>query len=122
MDKPSKDNVVANFWRWLQVHTSDQPIDDYFPDEHLFIISTFTPWFLDITNFMVVGILPSHFTKGQKANLIHESIFYTWQQETLYWLGLDSILQCCVQENEQLEILRAYHSELGRGHYGGQRI
>lgn len=121
VDKLGKENVVANFWGRLQVQIGDQPIDDSFPNEHLFAISTFTPWFVDIVNFLVAGVLPSHCTKGQKANLIRKSIFYKWQQECLYRIGLDSILRRCIREDEVLYILRAYHSELGGGHYRGQR-
>jgi hypothetical protein len=47
LDKPGKQNVVAYFFlSRLTSPTEEGMIDDRFPDEHLFSISTQTPWFL----------------------------------------------------------------------------
>jgi hypothetical protein len=43
LDKPRKKNVVANFLSRLTIPTKEVMIDDHFPDEHLFSISTQTP-------------------------------------------------------------------------------
>ena len=40
IDKPGKDNVVANLLSRLTNNSYDSPVDDTFPDEHLFIFST----------------------------------------------------------------------------------
>lgn len=120
VDKPKRENVIAYIWRRLQGETIDDLVDDSFLDEHLFTISTLSPWFIDITNYLVARVLPQHLIKGQKENLIHKRIYYTWKQECLYKIGIDLILQRFIQEDEVLEILRAYHTKPDGGHYGGQ--
>ena len=30
-------------------------VDDSFPDEHIFVVSTNSPWFADIANNIVIG-------------------------------------------------------------------
>jgi hypothetical protein len=52
LDKVGKQNVVADFFSRLTIPTEEDMIDDRFPNEHLFSISTHTPWFVDITNYM----------------------------------------------------------------------
>jgi hypothetical protein len=42
LDKPGKQNVVADFLSRLTIPTEGDMIDDHFPDEHLFAISTQT--------------------------------------------------------------------------------
>jgi hypothetical protein len=43
IDRPGKDNLVADFLSRM-IHLGDNaPVEDNFPDENLFSISTFTP-------------------------------------------------------------------------------
>ena len=43
-------------------------IDDAFPDEQILALfqSKFSPWFVDIANFLVAGIVPYDLTSQQK--------------------------------------------------------
>jgi hypothetical protein len=43
LDKPGKQNVVADFLSILAIPTEEGMVDDQFPDEHLFSISIQTP-------------------------------------------------------------------------------
>ena len=46
IDRPGKDNLVADFLSRM-IHLGDNaPVDDTFPDKNLFSISTFTPWYV----------------------------------------------------------------------------
>ena len=45
-------------------------VSDNFPDEHLFVVTTETPWFADIENYLSYRILPSHLTSKQKRKII----------------------------------------------------
>jgi hypothetical protein len=59
VDRPGKENVVADFLSRLTVN-DDNPVDDSFPDEYLFAVSAHSPWYADIANYLVAGKLPSH--------------------------------------------------------------
>ena len=55
-DKKGTENVVADHLSRLVTGSSCEmtPINDNFPDEHLFSVTT-TPWFANIVNFLVTG-------------------------------------------------------------------
>jgi hypothetical protein len=50
LNKPGKDNVVADFLSRLTSNENELPVEDSFPDENLFVISTNFLWFTNITN------------------------------------------------------------------------
>ena len=50
IDRTGKENLVADFLSRIQHDDGTKPDDNTFPDEHLFVVSVQTPWFLDITN------------------------------------------------------------------------
>ena len=59
VDKPGKENVVADFLSRLVIPTGEEGmVDDQLPDEHLFSMSALSPWFADISNYLVDGRLP----------------------------------------------------------------
>jgi len=70
VDRPCKSNVVANCLSRLNNPGEAIPIDDDFPDEHLFAVSTKSPWFADIANYLVTGKLPPHLSARVKRNII----------------------------------------------------
>ncbi|XP_050888912.1 uncharacterized protein LOC127094083 [Lathyrus oleraceus] len=47
--------------------------------------------------------------------------FYVWGDPFLYKKGIDGLVRRCVPEEEQKEILRAYHNSEYGGHFGGDR-
>jgi hypothetical protein len=53
VDKPGKDNVVADFLSRLNTNAENLPVEDNFPDEHIFAIFTLTPWYANIANYLV---------------------------------------------------------------------
>jgi len=42
------------------------PIEDNFPDEYLFAVSTKSPWFADISNCLAIRKLPSYLSPREK--------------------------------------------------------
>ena len=66
VDKPRKENLVADFLSRLTHADDNVPVDDTFPDEHLFVVSIKTPWFADIANYLVTGKLPAHLSSYEK--------------------------------------------------------
>eukprot|EP00253_Pinus_taeda_P022971 PITA_22971 len=54
VDKPGKENVVADFPFRLDLPAGKEGmVDDQMPDEHLFAISVLSSWFADIANYLV---------------------------------------------------------------------
>ena len=70
MDRPGKENQVADFLSRLHTKGEDVPIFDDFPDEHLFVISIHIPWFADIANYLVSGRLPQYMFAKEKQRII----------------------------------------------------
>ena len=60
-DNKVTENVVAYHFSRLTTNSRSDitPIDDYFPDESLFSVSTM-PWFAKNINFLASGDLPAH--------------------------------------------------------------
>jgi len=53
VDKPGKENVIADFLSRLDMPAGEGMVDDQIPDEHLFAISILSPWFANIENYLV---------------------------------------------------------------------
>ena len=52
--------MVANFLSRLNINEEDTTIEDILPIEHLFSISTHTPWYADVPNYLATGKVPHH--------------------------------------------------------------
>eukprot|EP00253_Pinus_taeda_P025248 PITA_25248 len=98
LDKPGKQNTVADFLSRIQNTKEDSPVEDKFPDEYLFVVTTKTPWYADITNYLVIGKLPPHLFPGP-----------------------DLMIRRCVREDEMDDILKACHDEPCGGHFADKR-
>jgi hypothetical protein len=114
-------NVVADFLSRLTIPTKGGMIDDHFPDEHLFAISTQTPWFVDIANYLTTGRFPQHFSYQERCKIVRKSTTYTWVAGYLFKLGPDQVLRICIREDEVHDILHAFHDEPCGGHYATKR-
>jgi len=77
VDKPGKDNVVANFLSRLTIDHSCTPTKGSFPNEYLFAISTYSPWYVDIANYLVAGNFSQYFSSKEKRKIIQQSATYT---------------------------------------------
>ena len=54
IDKPRKENVVADFLSRFTNNDDNLPVEDSFLDEHLFLVSAHSPWYADVSNYLVV--------------------------------------------------------------------
>jgi len=52
VDRPGKENLVAYFLSQIHNNDGNTLVDDSFPYELLFSVSTNIPWFADITNYL----------------------------------------------------------------------
>lgn len=70
VDNPGKENVVADFLSRLVNNSDNSPVEDSFPDEHLFAVSTYSSWYAYITNYFAAGKLPHHLSPREKRKII----------------------------------------------------
>ena len=109
VDLPSRENLVADFLSCIQHDDGVEPVDDTFPDKHLFVVSVQTPWFAGIANYLATRKLPNHLSPHEKHCIIGHSSNYSWVDNDLFHNGPDLIIRRCVREDEMTEILRACH-------------
>jgi len=122
IDKPGKENVVADFLSKLTFPAGEEGmVDDQLLDEHLFTISVLSPWFADIATYLMSAQFLPNLSSKEKRNIVRKSTLFTWIGGNLFKLGPDQILRRCVREEEVFEILLTYHDGLCRGHFSSKR-
>ena len=70
VDRLGKENFVADFLSRLTNNDDNPPVEDSFPDEQLLEVSTHSPRYVDIANYLAVGKLPRHLSKREKKRII----------------------------------------------------
>ena len=73
------------------------------PEEASALSNTATPWYTDIINYLVAGILPPDMTYQQKKKFFHDLKQYYWDDPLLFKRGVDGIFRRCIPEEEMLE-------------------
>jgi hypothetical protein len=109
VDRPGKENVVVDFLSRLHVNDDNLPVDDSFPDEHLFAVSAHSPWYADIANYLVAGKVPPHLSPRERRKIIQKSARYSWIGGYLFYTGLDQEIRRCVRDDEVYDLLKAFH-------------
>ena len=97
------------------------PVNDNFPDEHLFSLATKPPWYVDLTNYLTTGRLLQHLSSREKQRIIKISVNYSWIEGDLFRTGPDLIIRRRVREDEMFDILKASHDEPCGGHFSDKR-
>lgn len=121
IDRPGKDNQVADFLSRLNIEGENVPVFDEFPSEHLFALATHTLWFVDIANYLATGELPQHLSSKENQRIIWLSATYSWMGRVLYKTSPDLIIWQCVKEDEMHDILKANHDGHCGGHFSDKR-
>jgi len=122
-DKKGSKNLLADHLSRLvneEVTLKELDIRDEFPDESLFMINE-RPWFADLANFKVVGIILKDLTEQQRKKFLHDAHFYIWDDPHLFKVGADNLLRRCVTKEEAKSILWHCHNSPCGGHYGGDK-
>ncbi|XP_070041190.1 uncharacterized protein [Nicotiana tomentosiformis] len=124
-DRKGSENQVADHLSRLE--GKGRPLDgieinDSFPDEQLLAISMKeVPWFIDLANFLVYGIIPDEFSSNKRKKLKRDYQDYYWDEPYLFRICTDGVTRRCVSDEEQHVILDACHSSPYGGHHGGAR-
>ncbi|XP_070025868.1 uncharacterized protein [Nicotiana sylvestris] len=121
--KASENQVVDHLSRLGEEGTPHDglEINDSFPDEQLLAISVKeVPWFADLANYIVSGIILVEFSSNQRNKLKRGCHDYYWDEPYLFRICTDGVIRRCLHE-EQVEILGSCHSSPYDGHHGGAR-
>ncbi|KAL2235747.1 UNVERIFIED_CONTAM: Retrovirus-related Pol polyprotein from transposon 17.6 [Sesamum indicum] len=119
--KKGAENLVADHLSRLVTDENPPPLNDEFPDEHLHTIQGVTPWYADIVNFLVTGVLPHDLTRARKDKIKSVAKHYVWDEPYLWKFCSDQIIRRCVPETEIPSILEFCHSYACGGHFGPKR-
>ena len=98
-DKKGSENLVADHLSrldhdGLKKNDDGVPINETFHDEYLLTIaSKELPWFADIVNYLVSGILPYGMDYRQRKKFLHDSRFYYWEEPLLYKRCADGLIR-----------------------------
>ncbi|XP_070055884.1 uncharacterized protein [Nicotiana tomentosiformis] len=79
------------------------------------------PWFADLANFLVCGIIPDEFSSNPRKKLKRGCQDYYWDKPYLFRICTDGVIRRYVPDEEQNVILEACHSLPYGGHHGGAR-
>jgi hypothetical protein len=116
--------MADNLSRLENISFDPIPINDSFPNEQLASINVTSrdlPWYADYANFIVSKYLPPTFTTQQRRKFFYDLRHFFWDDPHLYKEGVDGIMQRCVSEYEQQEILRKCHGSAYGGHHARDR-
>lgn len=53
-------------------------MEDKFPDEYIFAVSTKSPWYANIANYLATGKMSFHLSRREKRRIVHNSTSYSW--------------------------------------------
>lgn len=121
VDKLGKENVLADFLSRLVNNSVYSPVENSFLDEHLFGVSTYSPWYADIANYLDAGKLPHHLSPRAKRKIIQKSAQFCWIEGYLFSTRADHEIRRFVREDEIYDIIKSYHDEPCGGHFVDKR-
>jgi hypothetical protein len=121
IDRHGKDNLVVDFLSRM-IHLGDNAlVDDNFLDENLFSISTFTPWYANVANYLVIGKMPQKLSPREKQKVIQLNANYMWHDDCLYKTEPNLVIRRCVRQDEIHDILQACNDGPCGGHFADKR-
>ncbi|XP_073033722.1 uncharacterized protein [Primulina eburnea] len=120
-DRKGIENPVADHLSRLVNEDNVLPVSEFFPDEQLFQVKGINPWYADIVNYLVTGILPNDLSKSRKVKIRCETKYYVWDAPHLWKFCADQVIRRCVPELEHKSILTFCHNYACGGHFGPKR-
>ncbi|KAK0592725.1 hypothetical protein LWI29_024263 [Acer saccharum] len=124
-DKKGSENVVADHLsRLVQVNPDEVdilPLHEKFPDEQLLAVMDSEPWYADLVNYLVSGVVPEDLNSQGRKRFVTKAKKYFWDDPYLYTHGPDSVIRRCVPESEQIDVLKFCHELQCGGHFGARK-
>jgi hypothetical protein len=102
----------------MQVKGSNLPIDGYLRDDTLLKVTTASPWYANLVNYMVTRYIP---LGEDRKKLIHLSRYHLWDDPYLFKIYADGLLCRCIPLCETWKILEHCRSSPYGEHYGAFR-
>lgn len=104
--------------------TSDEGtlVEDSFLYEHIFVISTHSSWYVDISNYIATWRVPQHFPYREQWIIIHHSARYSWIEKNLFYIISAQKILCCISEDDIYDVLKYAHDGACGGHFADKRI
>jgi len=96
--------------------TTPMTFDELITDESLFIISTIGPWYKDIIFSLQTQTFQLELSNYKLFCIRNQSQPYLISSDTLYHVGVDSILCRSFTVEEDERFLNKYHSRASSGH------
>jgi hypothetical protein len=121
VDRPKKENVVADFLSRLDINDDNSLVDDSFPDEHLFAVYAHSPWYADIDNYLVAGKVPPHLSPRERRKIIQKSARNSWIGGYLFYIGMDQEIMRCVRDDEVYDLMKDFLDGPCGGHFAAKR-
>lgn len=112
-----KENQVAYFLSRLDNNGENILVDDIFLDENIFVISTNSPWFVDISNYITIRNIPSHFSPKENKRIVKMSAPYFLIKGDIFYTIPNMIIHICVREDEMFDILKECNHKPCEGHF-----
>ncbi|RDY03365.1 Retrovirus-related Pol polyprotein, partial [Mucuna pruriens] len=109
LDKKGAENSVADHLSRIEREDDLMPIRDEFLDEQLLHITTHTPWFANMCNFVVASQFPP-----KASRLQNDAKYYIWD-DTTYG---DFVMIKCIPDAKINLLLQFCHAAPRRGHHG----
>ena len=114
--KSKKSLVFAELMLDLPSLDEDKIHEDFFVDEHIFLISTVDPWYGDNIIYLQTLKVPPHLSWDERWILWHNAKNYLIIGDTLYRLGVGCILRWCLTLDEAKTVLNDFHNGACGGH------
>eukprot|EP00253_Pinus_taeda_P011702 PITA_11702 len=117
--KSKKSLVFVELLCSLPSAATSSQIEELIPDETLFLISTLDPRYGDIIVYFQTSSFHPETSKDARRWIRHQAQPYHIVGDTLYRLGVDSILRRCLTFEEAERVLNDCHSGACGGHMPG---
>ncbi|KAL4298066.1 hypothetical protein GQ457_12G015840 [Hibiscus cannabinus] len=102
-DRKGTENQIADHLSRLENKAdceSNIEIKENFSDEKI-LYATAIPWYADIVNILVSGVLPHELSSQGRKKFRHDARYYFWDEPYLFKQCTDQLLRRCVPEEEQ---------------------
>ena len=122
-DKKGVENVVADHLSRIVLSNALEPlpIQDTFPDEHLFATFSHSPWYADIANYLASGEIPKEWTQQDKNKFFTEVKQFFWDDPYLFKYCPDQIIRRCIPDHEMNSVISFCHSQACGGHFSAKK-